>query len=54
MNIDVTFVFTACGGIFNGTSGTIGSPALSVVHYHHNMNCTYHISLQDNRIVELK
>ncbi|MCJ8728547.1 hypothetical protein PDJAM_G00005700 [Pangasius djambal] len=43
-----------CGGVFNGTSGTIGSPALSIVHYHHNMNCTYHISLQDNRIIELK
>ncbi|KAK3572019.1 hypothetical protein QTP86_022249 [Hemibagrus guttatus] len=44
-----------CGGVFNGTSGTISSPALSLTsHYHHNMNCTYHISLQDNRIVELK
>ncbi|KAM6900418.1 cubilin [Xenentodon cancila] len=43
-----------CGGFFNSTAGTVSSPALSMINYHHNMNCTYHISVQDNRIIDLK
>ncbi|XP_029134023.2 cubilin [Labrus bergylta] len=43
-----------CGGFFNSTMGTVGSPALSVVNYHHNINCTYHIMVQPNRVLDLK
>ncbi|MED6286585.1 hypothetical protein CHARACLAT_007536, partial [Characodon lateralis] len=45
---------TPCGGFFNSTSGTVSSPALSITNYHHNMNCTYHISIQADRVVDLK
>uniref|UniRef100_A0A4W4F6Q8 Cubilin n=1 Tax=Electrophorus electricus TaxID=8005 RepID=A0A4W4F6Q8_ELEEL len=33
-----------CGGMFNGTSGTVSSPAVSIINYHHNINllhCSY-------------
>ncbi|MEQ2310269.1 hypothetical protein AMECASPLE_007121, partial [Ameca splendens] len=43
-----------CGGFFNSTSGTVSSPAISMINYHHNMNCTYHISIQADRVVDLK
>uniref|UniRef100_A0A3Q2TAZ9 Cubilin n=1 Tax=Fundulus heteroclitus TaxID=8078 RepID=A0A3Q2TAZ9_FUNHE len=43
-----------CGGFFNSTSGTVSSPALSITNYHHNMNCTFHISVQADRVVDLK
>lgn len=45
---------TACGGVFNGTSGTISSPSHSITNYHHNINCTYHIYVRDNRVIDLK
>lgn len=44
----------SCGGIFSGTAGTVASPALSLVNYHHNINCTYQIVVSNNRIIELK
>uniref|UniRef100_A0A3Q3W0B5 Cubilin n=1 Tax=Mola mola TaxID=94237 RepID=A0A3Q3W0B5_MOLML len=43
-----------CGGFFNSTVGTVSSPALSVTNYHHNINCTYHIMVQANRVMDLK
>ncbi|KAF4095682.1 cubilin isoform X1 [Onychostoma macrolepis] len=43
-----------CGGVFNGTSGTISSPSHSITNYHHNINCTYHIYVRDNRVIDLK
>ncbi|TNN61141.1 Cubilin [Liparis tanakae] len=43
-----------CGGYFNSTMGTVSSPALSVTDYHHNINCTYHIVVGDNRVMDLK
>ncbi|KAL2085662.1 hypothetical protein ACEWY4_018982 [Coilia grayii] len=43
-----------CGGIFNGTAGTVSSPTLSHTDYHHNINCTYHIMVGNNRVVDLK
>nr|XP_023646366.1 cubilin [Paramormyrops kingsleyae] len=43
-----------CGGIFNSSTGSVGSPTLSISDYHHNINCTYHIIVGTNRIVELK
>uniref|UniRef100_A0A3B5L191 Cubilin n=1 Tax=Xiphophorus couchianus TaxID=32473 RepID=A0A3B5L191_9TELE len=43
-----------CGGFFNSTSGTVSSPALSITNYHHNINCTYHITVQADRVVDLK
>ncbi|KAJ8389047.1 hypothetical protein AAFF_G00124440 [Aldrovandia affinis] len=43
-----------CGGVFNSTTGSVSSPALSLTDYHHNMNCTYHIIISNNRIIELK
>lgn len=47
-------VCVACGGFFNSTVGTVSSPALSVTNYHHNINCTYHIMVQANRVMDLK
>ncbi|XP_017269603.1 cubilin [Kryptolebias marmoratus] len=43
-----------CGGFFNSTAGTVSSPGLSMLNYHHNINCTYHISVQANRVIDLK
>ncbi|XP_061094184.1 cubilin [Conger conger] len=43
-----------CGGVFNSTGGSVSSPAVSLTDYHHNMNCTYHVIVGGNRIVELK
>nr|XP_046226989.1 cubilin [Scatophagus argus] len=43
-----------CGGFFNTSMGTVSSPALSVIHYHHNINCTYHISVPADRVIDLK
>uniref|UniRef100_A0A8C5HD89 Cubilin n=1 Tax=Gouania willdenowi TaxID=441366 RepID=A0A8C5HD89_GOUWI len=43
-----------CGGFFNSSAGTVSSPALSIANYHHNINCTYHISVQVGRVMDLK
>uniref|UniRef100_A0A3P8SX64 Cubilin n=1 Tax=Amphiprion percula TaxID=161767 RepID=A0A3P8SX64_AMPPE len=43
-----------CGGYFNSAAGTVSSPALSIVNYHHNINCTYHIVTEANTVVDLK
>ncbi|KAG9276492.1 cubilin [Astyanax mexicanus] len=43
-----------CGGVFNGTSGSVSSPTHAISNYHHNINCTYHITVSNNRIIELK
>ncbi|XP_060950209.1 cubilin [Limanda limanda] len=43
-----------CGGLFNSTMGTVSSPALSMTNYHHNINCTYHIMVPTDRVVDLK
>ncbi|XP_077347020.1 cubilin isoform X1 [Lithobates pipiens] len=42
-----------CGGTYNGTYGVIRSPTHSSTDYHNNMNCTYHITVQENRVIEL-
>ncbi|XP_021476232.2 cubilin [Oncorhynchus mykiss] len=42
-----------CGGVFNSTSGTVSSPA-GIDNYHHNMNCTYHIVVTENKVINLK
>ncbi|KAM8810851.1 cubilin [Eudromia elegans] len=44
----------ACGGIFNGSVGTISSPAHSVVDYHNHMNCSYHLSVRNGKVIILK
>ncbi|MGH0144022.1 UNVERIFIED_CONTAM: hypothetical protein FKN15_047101, partial [Acipenser sinensis] len=49
-----TFQVESCGGIFNQSTGTVSSPTHSVSDYHSNMNCTYHIIVGNNRVVELK
>ncbi|XP_071062991.1 LOW QUALITY PROTEIN: cubilin [Pseudochaenichthys georgianus] len=43
-----------CGGFFNSTMGTVSSPALSMTNYLHNINCTYHIMVQADKVVDLK
>ncbi|KAM6953504.1 cubilin [Aplochiton taeniatus] len=43
-----------CGGVFNSTAGTVSSPALAQTDYHHNINCTYHVVVSGNRVVDLK
>ncbi|NXD11879.1 CUBN protein, partial [Nothocercus nigrocapillus] len=44
----------ACGGIFNGSVGTISSPAHSIVDYHNNMNCSYYLSVGNGKVIALK
>uniref|UniRef100_A0A8B9GL35 Cubilin n=1 Tax=Amazona collaria TaxID=241587 RepID=A0A8B9GL35_9PSIT len=44
----------ACGGIFNGSVGVISSPGHSVLDYHNNMNCSYYITVGNNKVVSLK
>ncbi|XP_062489682.1 cubilin isoform X1 [Pezoporus occidentalis] len=44
----------ACGGIFSGSVGVISSPAHSVLDYHNNMNCSYDITVGNNKVVSLK
>ncbi|XP_015810319.3 cubilin [Nothobranchius furzeri] len=43
-----------CGGVFNSTAGTVSSPGLSMTNYHHNINCTYHLIVRENRVMDLK
>ncbi|XP_063003684.1 cubilin [Elgaria multicarinata webbii] len=43
-----------CGGAFSGSWGTIKSPTHSFTEYHHDMNCSYHITVGNNKIVALK
>uniref|UniRef100_UPI00398F64EE cubilin n=1 Tax=Pristiophorus japonicus TaxID=55135 RepID=UPI00398F64EE len=43
----------SCGGTFQGSSGTVTSPADSRTEYN-NINCTYHIIVGENRTVKLK
>ncbi|CAM9531973.1 unnamed protein product [Lampetra fluviatilis] len=43
-----------CGGSFTNPSGFISSPTFGQVNYHNNMNCSYHIQVEENRIVNLK
>ncbi|XP_067326675.1 cubilin [Anolis sagrei] len=49
-----TYTVRPCGGVFNGSSGTVQSPTHSLTEYHHNMNCSYHITVGTNKIVALK
>ncbi|XP_066440814.1 cubilin [Eleutherodactylus coqui] len=49
-----TYRMDSCGGTFNSTSGILRSPAHSFTNYHHNMNCTYVITAEENKIIELK
>ncbi|NXG01683.1 CUBN protein, partial [Sakesphorus luctuosus] len=44
----------ACGGIFYGPVGVISSPAHSVLDYHNNMNCSYYITVGNDKVVVLK
>uniref|UniRef100_A0A8B9UD24 Cubilin n=1 Tax=Anas zonorhyncha TaxID=75864 RepID=A0A8B9UD24_9AVES len=44
----------ACGGTFNGSVGVLSSPAHSVLDYHNNMNCSYHITVGNSKAVALK
>uniref|UniRef100_A0A3B5AXX3 Cubilin n=1 Tax=Stegastes partitus TaxID=144197 RepID=A0A3B5AXX3_9TELE len=43
-----------CGGLFSGTAGTVSSPGLSMFNYHHNINCSYHIMVQADTVIDLK
>uniref|UniRef100_A0A4W3K7X0 Cubilin n=1 Tax=Callorhinchus milii TaxID=7868 RepID=A0A4W3K7X0_CALMI len=43
-----------CGGTFQESSGVVTSPAYSYTNYNHKINCTYHIIVRENRLVELK
>ncbi|XP_019353396.2 cubilin [Alligator mississippiensis] len=44
----------SCGGLFNGSFGTVSSPTHSITDYHNNMNCSYHITVGNNKVVALK
>ncbi|XP_063159632.1 cubilin [Candoia aspera] len=50
----VTYRVISCGGAFNVSRGKIRSPTYSFTEYHHNMNCSYHITVGNNKIVALK
>ncbi|KAM4028087.1 cubilin isoform 1-T1 [Anomaloglossus baeobatrachus] len=49
-----TYRMYSCGGTYNRTSGILRSPMHSITNYHNNMNCTYLITVEENRIIELK
>ncbi|XP_061441668.1 cubilin [Rhineura floridana] len=49
-----TYVVVPCGGAFNTSRGTVRSPTHSFTEYHHDMNCSYHITVGSNKIVALK
>uniref|UniRef100_A0A8C3I7Z9 Cubilin n=1 Tax=Chrysemys picta bellii TaxID=8478 RepID=A0A8C3I7Z9_CHRPI len=49
-----TYRIIPCGGLFNRSSGTVSSPAHSFSDYHNNMNCSYHITVGNNKVVALK
>ncbi|NXH11671.1 CUBN protein, partial [Bucco capensis] len=44
----------ACGGLFPGSAGVLSSPAHSLLDYHNNMNCSYHVRVGDSKVVALK
>ncbi|KAG7279658.1 hypothetical protein CRUP_025761 [Coryphaenoides rupestris] len=44
----------ACGGFFNSTAGSLSSPGLSQFDYHHNINCSYHVTVRSGRVIDLK
>uniref|UniRef100_A0A8D2IQV5 Cubilin n=1 Tax=Varanus komodoensis TaxID=61221 RepID=A0A8D2IQV5_VARKO len=54
MGFLATYTVIPCGGVFQGSRGTIKSPTHSFTEYHHNMNCSYHITVGNNKIVALK
>ncbi|XP_068094350.1 cubilin [Hyperolius riggenbachi] len=49
-----TYRVIPCGGIYNRTSGVIRSPTHSFTDYHNDMNCTYLITVPEDKIIELK
>ncbi|XP_053215446.1 cubilin [Podarcis raffonei] len=49
-----TYAAIPCGGVFNSSRGTVRSPTHSFTEYHHNMNCSYYITVRSNKIVALK
>ncbi|XP_078278371.1 cubilin [Rhinoraja longicauda] len=46
------FHFAPCGGRFHGSNGTLSSPIYSRNQYS-NINCTFHITVAENKIVKL-
>ncbi|KAK3105916.1 hypothetical protein FSP39_008473 [Pinctada imbricata] len=42
-----------CGGVFTDPDGIIKTPT-HPVNYHHNANCTWNITVENNRVVDLK
>ncbi|KAG8573749.1 hypothetical protein GDO81_012532 [Engystomops pustulosus] len=49
-----TYRMYPCGGTYNRSSGTLRSPTHSFTNYHNNMNCTYLITVEENKVIELK
>ncbi|XP_072010324.1 cubilin [Engystomops pustulosus] len=49
-----TYRMYPCGGTYNRSSGTLRSPTHSFTNYHNNMNCTYLITIEENKVIELK
>nr|XP_033495310.1 cubilin [Epinephelus lanceolatus] len=43
-----------CGGFYNSSMASVSSPALSMTNYHHNINCTYHIMVRADRVIDIK
>ncbi|XP_013388746.1 cubilin-like [Lingula anatina] len=48
-----TYSAMECGGVYTAPQGTIRTPQ-HPVNYHHNANCTWSITVQPDRVVELK
>ncbi|XP_076027535.1 cubilin [Genypterus blacodes] len=48
------YTATPCGGFFNASAGSVSSPALSIINYLHNINCSYLISVRADTVVDLK
>ncbi|XP_077124414.1 cubilin [Ranitomeya variabilis] len=49
-----TYRMYPCGGTYNGTSGVLRSPMHSITNYHNDMNCSYLITVEEDKIIEMK
>ncbi len=47
------FVSSECGGIFQGTSGSIRYPVVPDQSYSHNMDCVYLIRVPADKVVNI-
>ena len=52
LRVNVSTLVSECGGVFTEPRGIIRTPTPD--RYHHRANCTWLITVEEDRIVELK